>query len=175
MKSWLSLCSILLSILLMGCSPPTTAKSPTVTPESLTQTPVNTGQNLPISAIATFPKNIKIQLEVARTQEQQQMGLMYRQALPNDRGMIFLFTAPQPVKFWMKNVPVPLDMVFLRQGVVQYIQASAPPCNQEPCSIYGPDVSVDQVIELRSGLAAELGLHQGDQVKIDFLSPGAIQ
>jgi len=175
MTSWLSLFSILLSILLMGCSPPTTAKSPTVTPGSLTQTPVNTGQNLPISAEATFSENIKIQLEVARTQEQQQMGLMYRTALPDNRGMLFLFPNAQPVKFWMKNVPVSLDMVFIQKGVVQYIQASAPPCDREPCSTYGPDVPIDQVIELRSGRAAELGLHQGDQVKIDFLSPGAIQ
>jgi len=170
MVSWLSLCSILLSILLMGCSSPTTAQSPVVTPESSTQTPVNTGQNLPISAEAILPKNIKIQLEVARTQEQQQMGLMYRLALPDNRGMLFSFTNPQPVQFWMKNVPVALDMVFIRKGVVQYIQASAPPCGIEPCPTYGPNVLIDQVIELRSGRAAELGLDKGDQVKIDFLT-----
>ena len=159
----------------MGCSPPTTAKSPTVTPESLTQTPVNTGQNLPISAIATFPKNIKIQLEVARTQQQQQMGLMYRKALPDNGGMLFLFPNAQPVQFWMKNVPVALDMVFLRKGVVQYVQVSAPPCDKEPCSTYGPNVLIDQVIELRSGRATELGLQKGDQVKIDFLTSGTIR
>ncbi len=175
MISWLSLCSILLSILLMGCAPPTTAKSPAVIPESSTQTPVNTGQNLPISAFATLPKGTKIQLEVARTQEQQQMGLMHRPALPDNRGMLFTFPNAQPVKFWMKNVPVALDMVFLQKGVVQYIQASAPPCDREPCAIYGPDVLIDQVIELRSGRAAELGLQKGNQVKIDFLTPKAIQ
>ncbi|MDD1438295.1 DUF192 domain-containing protein, partial [Dolichospermum sp. ST_sed10] len=80
MISWLSLCSVLLSILLMGCSPPTVAKSPDVTPESSTQTPVNAGQMLPISALATLPKGTEIQLEVARTQEQQQMGFMFRPA-----------------------------------------------------------------------------------------------
>ena len=175
MISWLSLCSVLLSILLMGCSSPTTAKSPAVIPESSTQTPVNAGQNLPISALATLPKGIKIELEVARTQEQQQMGLMYRQALPNNRGMLFIFPNPQPVKFWMKNVPVALDMVFLQEGIVKYIQASAPGCNREPCATYGPDVLIDQVIELRSGRAKELGLQKGNQVKIDFLIPKAIQ
>jgi uncharacterized protein len=172
MISWLSLCSILLSILLMGCSPPTTAKSPPVTPESPTQTLVNAGQNLPISAIATLPKNIKIQLEVAQTPEQQMMGLMYRPALPDNRGMLFVFPSAQPVKFWMKNVPVALDMVFLQKGVVQYIQISAPPCDREPCATYGPNVPIDKVIELRSGRAAELGLQIRDRVKIGFLSPG---
>ncbi|MDK2412524.1 DUF192 domain-containing protein [Aphanizomenon sp. PH219] len=175
MISWLSLCSILLSILLMGCSSPTTAESPAVTSESSTQTSVNAGQNLPISAEATLPRNIKIQLEVARTQQQQQMGLMYRKALPDNGGMLFLFPNAQPVQFWMKNVPVALDMVFLRQGVVQYIQTSAPPCDIEPCPTYGPNVLIDQVIELRSERAKELGLKKGDQIKIDFLSPGAIR
>jgi uncharacterized membrane protein (UPF0127 family) len=174
MISWLSLCSILLGILLMGCSPPTTAKSPAVTAELSTKTLVNAGQNLPISALATLPKNTKIELEVARTQEQQQMGLMYRSALPANRGMLFIFPNAQPVKFWMKNVPVALDMVFLHKGVVQYIQTSAPPCNREPCATYGPDVLIDQVIELRSGQAKELGLQTGNQVKIDFLTPKAI-
>jgi uncharacterized protein len=171
MISWLSLCSILLSILLIGCSPPTTAKSPSMTIESPTQRSVNSGQNLPISAEATLPKNIKIQLEVAQTQEQQQMGLMYRPALPDSRGMLFVFSTAQPVKFWMKNVPVELDMVFLHKGVVEYIQAAAPPCDREPCPTYGPNVLIDQVIELRSGRAGELGLQKGDQVKIDFLTP----
>jgi uncharacterized membrane protein (UPF0127 family) len=155
----------------MGCSPPTTAKSPTVTPKSPTQKVVNAGQNLPIAAEATLRENIKIQLEVAQTQEQQMMGLMYRPALADNRGMLFMFPTAQPVQFWMKNVPVALDMVFLRNGTVEYIQASAPPCEKEPCSTYGPSVLIDQVIELRSGRAAELGLQKGDQVKIDFLTP----
>ena len=152
-----------------------TYDSPDVTPESSTQTPVNAGQMLPISALATLPKGTEIQLEVARTQEQQQMGLMYRPALPDNRGMLFIFPNAQPVKFWMKNVPVALDMVFLQKGIVKYIQASAPGCNREPCATYGPDVLIDQVIELRSGRAAELGLQPGNQVKIDFLTPKAIQ
>ena len=112
---WLNLCSVLLSILLMGCSPPTTAKAPSVTSESQAQIPVNASQNLPISAIATFPKDVKIELEVAGTPEQQQLGLMYRPTLVDNRGMLFVFPSAQPVKFWMKNVPVALDMVFIKK------------------------------------------------------------
>ncbi|MTJ52607.1 DUF192 domain-containing protein [Anabaena sp. UHCC 0253] len=171
MISWLSFCSILLSILLMACSPPTTAKSPSVTIESQTQVPVNAGQNLPISAEASLPQGTKIQLEVAQTQAQQMMGLMYRPALPDNRGMLFVFPSAQPVQFWMKNVPVALDMVFLQKGVVKYIQVAAPACDREPCPTYGPNVPIDQVIELRSGRAGELGLKKGDRVKIDFLTP----
>ena len=172
---WLSLCSVLLSILLMGCSPATTAKSPPVISESPAQILVNAGQNLPISAIATFPKDVKIELEVAETPEQQMMGLMYRPTLADNRGMLFIFPSSQPVRFWMKNVPVALDMVFIRKGVVEYIQQSAPPCSKEPCPTYGPSVPINQVIELRSGRAAELNLKRGDYIKIDFVSPVSYQ
>ncbi|HLO88563.1 MAG TPA: DUF192 domain-containing protein [Nostocaceae cyanobacterium] len=174
MLRWPSLVSILLSILLMGCSPPSTAKPTINTSGSPTPAPVSTGQYLPITAQATLPKGTKINLEVARTPEQQTMGLMYRPALPEDRGMLFEFPSLQPVSFWMKNVPVALDMVFLQNGTVKYI-VTAPPCAGEPCPTYGPNLPIDQVIELRAGRAAELGLQVGNQVKINFLKSSPSQ
>ncbi|OYD89365.1 hypothetical protein CDG77_19050 [Nostoc sp. 'Peltigera membranacea cyanobiont' 213] len=168
MTRWLGLLSMLLSILLMGCSVPTTAKPPTPTPGSQTPAPESLGQKLPISAKAIVPNGTIIQLEVAKTPQQQQMGLMYRPALPDNRGMLFGFSSPQSISFWMKNVPVALDMVFLRDGVVKYIQAAAPPCASEPCPTYSPNTPIDKVIELRSGRAAELKLKVGDTVKIQY-------
>lgn len=172
---------LLLSVLLIGCSTPTPAQPPTVTPGSH-QIPVNTnqpplvrnlGQKLPISAQAIVPNGTKIELEVARTPEEQAMGLMYRPALPDNRGMLFQFPRPFPASFWMKNVPVALDMVFLRNGVVKYVAAAVPACTADPCPSYGPGTSIDQVIELRSGRAAQLGLKAGDTVKINFLNSGS--
>lgn len=163
---------LILSILLMSCSPPTSAVSPDGSPESPLSTSekatTSQGQQLPISAHATFAGQV-IQLEVARTPRQQAMGLMFRPALPDDRGMLFPFDPPQPVGFWMKNVPVPLDMVFVRDGVVQAIADNVPPCKKEPCPTYGPKVPIDHVIELRGGRAAELGLKLGDRLEIKFL------
>ncbi|WP_414755215.1 DUF192 domain-containing protein [Anabaena sp. CCY 9910] len=170
MMRWLSLIPMLLSILLMACSSQTTAETPTDTASPPPALVVNSGQTLPISAKATVPNGTTIELEVAKTQEQQQMGLMYRPALPDNRGMLFSFPSPQPARFWMKNVPVALDMVFLRKGVVKYIQAAAPPCLSEPCPTYGPDVLIDAVIELRAGRAAELNLQPGNSIKIEFLN-----
>ncbi len=160
---------IVLGILLISCSQQTPAKSPDVTVSPTSLSVNNLGQQLPISAVATIPDGTQIQLEVAQTPQQQAMGLMYRPPLPDNRGMVFNFPSAQPVSFWMKNVPVALDMVFLRKGVVQYVEASAPPCTKEPCPTYGPRTLIDQVIELRSGRAAELNLKKGDEVTIKTL------
>jgi uncharacterized membrane protein (UPF0127 family) len=174
MNRWLNLFPILLGVLLISCSTPTPANPPSATPA--TQAPAavapnpNKGQQLPISAVAVVPNGTSIDLEVAKTTQQQQIGLMYRPALPDNRGMLFEFPSPQPVAFWMKNVPVALDMVFIHQGVVQYIEDIAPPCVQEPCPTYGPNKLVDRVIELRAGRAAELKLKVGDRITIRFLN-----
>jgi uncharacterized membrane protein (UPF0127 family) len=86
--------------------------------------------------------------------------------------MLFPMGQPRPVSFWMKNVPVPLDMVFIYDGTIQAIAAAVPPCTAEPCPTYGPGPQpIDQVIELRAGRAAELGLAMGDAVVVRPLEP----
>ncbi|MGH7998542.1 MAG: DUF192 domain-containing protein [Brasilonema sp.] len=179
MISWPGLLSIILGVLLASCSVPTPAVPPTATPSSQSQAPMSweqkpstksAAQQLPISAVAMIPDGTKIQLEVAQTPQQQQMGLMYRSTLPDNRGMLFQFPSPIKAGFWMKNVPVPLDMVFMLDGKVQYIAASVPPCNSDPCSTYSPQTAFNQVIELRSGRAAQLGLKVGSYVKINSLN-----
>jgi len=116
-----------------------------------------------------------IGLEVAQTPEEQARGLMYRPTLARDRGMLFTFDPPQIVTFFMKNVLIPLDIIFLKDGQVLEIAANVPPCTTSPCPLYFPAVEsaqaseptpVDQVIELRGGRAAELGLRAGDFVSI---------
>lgn len=169
----LSLLGMTFSLWLLGCSAPTVATSsqepPTAPPATQVGQMQPQGQKLPITAQARVG-DTSIQLEVAQTPQQQSMGLMFRAALPDDRGMLFSFEPPRPVHFWMKNVPVPLDMVFLRDGEVKAIEANVPPCTDEPCPIYGPqsEIKIDQVIELRGGRAAELGLQVGDRIEIEF-------
>ncbi|MEL6161786.1 MAG: DUF192 domain-containing protein [Cyanobacteria bacterium J06627_32] len=127
------------------------------------------GQLLPVTATADI-NGERFELEVAETPAQQSLGLMFRSALPDDRGMLFPFSAPRRASFWMKDVPVPLDMVFIRGSEVVAIAAEVPPCPALPCPSYGPGTQlVDQVLELRSGRAAELGLQPGDSVEIQAL------
>jgi uncharacterized protein len=176
---YLKLLGIGLSIAILGCaaspssssSPNTTSAQPQVEqPASPTPSSSEPGQFLPITAQADIGGQI-IQLEVAQTTQQQAMGLMYRPALPDDRGMLFPFNAARSVQFWMRNVPVSLDMVFLLDGEVKAIASNVPPCTTPICPVYGPSTPVNQVIELRAGRAEELSLEVGDRVNIEVLEP----
>jgi len=185
-KLYINLCMVSLSIcilnlFLMGCSSPAvsdTTKSPTKTtrPElTLPQTkpkPVEElGQYLPITAIATISGR-EIQLEVANTPSQQERGLMFRPPLADDRGMLFPFTPARPVAFWMKNTPSPLDIIFLLDGEVKAIARNATMCKTDPCPIYPiGSVVADNVLEVRAGLAQEIGLKEGDRITIKFMLP----
>jgi uncharacterized membrane protein (UPF0127 family) len=124
---------------------------------------IDTGQILPVSVNAIVGDRA-MGLEVAKTPEQQAIGLMFRTELPDDRGMLFPIAPPRNVRFWMKNVQIELDMIFLREGVVQAIIPNVPPCFGDNCPNYGPDVPVDAVIELKGGRAAQLGLKVGDRI-----------
>ena len=124
-------------------------------------------QKLPITSQFSF-KGQTILLEVARTPQEQSTGLMNRTELGTNQGMLFVFSPPRPVGFWMKNTLIPLDMIFVSNGVVKYIGAQIPPCKQDPCPSYGPEpkTDIDSVIELRGGRAAELQLKVGDRLKV---------
>ena len=170
---------LLLGLLLLGCtrsdlstSPSASGAAPTLeapaTSPTLMQATTEGGQQLPLSAQIKVADQV-IQLEVAGTPEQQAIGLMNRTDLAADRGMIFDFGSPRRVGFWMKNTLIPLDMIFLLNGKVQAVSSNVPPCEADPCPTYGPNALVDQVIELRAGRAAELGLKQGDRLKVEKL------
>ena len=159
---------VLLCALLLGFS--TSAPATSCPGTSLASQEGNRERDpmLPVGAKATLGGEV-IALEVARTPQQQALGLMYRTDLPENRGMLFDFESPRTAHFWMKNVEIPLDMIFLRDGQIRMIASNVPPCNSTPCPTYGPEGLVDKVIELPGGRAKELGLETGDRVNIEFL------
>lgn len=159
---------ISLNMMLLGCLASNTPIAQTNSGVPVQQVPAEPlGQMLPVTAKANMGQAV-IELEVASTPEQQAMGLMYRTSLPDNRGMLFPFEEARYAQFWMKNVAINLDMIFLRQGVIEAIYPNVPPCVAEPCPTYGPNTIVDQVIELKGGRANELGLKKGDRIRINF-------
>ena len=179
--------SLGLSLGLLGCSSPLSVapaeplghqismtdvtSPPSSTPDTASESN-SLAQQLPITATITIKGSV-INLEVARTPLQQAIGLMYRPSISDDHGMLFPFSPPRPVNFWMKNVEINLDMLFIRDGRVLAIEAQVPPCRTEICPQYGPaGVPVDYVLELGGGRAAELGVQIGDPIILsDLPSP----
>lgn len=100
----------------------------------------------------------RFNVEVARTDAEQDRGLMFRTGLPADGGMIFPFSEPRIGSFWMKNTLIPLDMIFIRaDGSIDRIAENTIPESLEPV-VSGGEVSA--VLELAGGTAARLGLDE---------------
>ena len=101
-------------------------------------------------------------IEMATTDEERALGLMFRRSLPENAGMLFLYDQPQPAAMWMKNTLIPLDMVFISPGgAVHRIEANAEPFSLIVIPSEGPIVAV---LELNGGEAAKIGLKPGDKV-----------
>lgn len=103
----------------------------------------------------------QIELEIADTDESRMRGLMFRTDLPLQRGMLFDFKQVRLVLMWMKNTPLPLDMVFLHtDGTIAVIRENTTPFSENIVSSGEP---VAYVIELNAGMAKKLGLSAGDK------------
>jgi uncharacterized membrane protein (UPF0127 family) len=102
-------------------------------------------------------------VEIARTPEQQAKGLMFRNHLADDRGMLFPHAPPRDVSMWMRNTYFPLDMVFIKSdGTVHRIAARTEPLSEKIISSEG---EVSAVLELAGGAAERYGLKPGDIVR----------
>ncbi len=159
-----------LSIGLLSCTmaPAKQATAPKSSPPpAISTSATQSFQTLPLTLLATINQT-QFKLAVAATPQQQQIGLMFRPALPDDEGMLFPFQPARRVGFWMKNTLIPLDMLYIREGIIREIQHNVPPCQADPCPSYPSKGEIDQVIELRGGRSKELNIQVGDRV---YLTP----
>ena len=101
-------------------------------------------------------------VELATSPEQQRRGLMFRDHLPQNQGMLFIFETPRPLSFWMRNTRISLDMLFLdTQGRVVNIARRTTPMSDTAYRSAGP---AKAVLEINAGLSDLLGIAPGDQV-----------
>ena len=116
---------------------------------------------IPLTIVAAGQTH-KFNVEVARTDEEQKRGLMFRTSLPEGGGMIFPFEKPRIGSFWMENTLIPLDMIFIRaDGSIDRIAENTIPESLEPV-VSGGEVSA--VLELAGGTAARLGIDETAKV-----------
>lgn len=117
---------------------------------------------VPLTVVSDGRRHL-FRVEVARTAAQQSRGMMFRDRLAPDRGMMFPFSEPRAASFWMKDTPNSLDLIFVgTDGKIESIGADAVPLS--PVTINSIGV-VAGVLEIAGGRAAELGLKPGDVVE----------
>jgi uncharacterized protein len=105
-----------------------------------------------------------VAVEVANTNSQREVGLMYRKHLDDNAGMIFVFPDEAPRNFWMHNTEIPLDMIFAEgSGRVTGIVANAQPFSDK---LLGVEGSSQYVLEVNGGFCAKNGIKPGD--RLDF-------
>jgi uncharacterized protein len=120
-----------------------------------------TGVTEPIEIVTSAGRK-SLHVEIADTPGEHAVGLMYRTALADDRGMLFLHSEARELTMWMRNTYIPLDMVFVRSdGTVHRIEAKTEPFSEEVIASKG---DVTAVLELAGGAAERLGLKPGDRI-----------
>jgi uncharacterized membrane protein (UPF0127 family) len=116
----------------------------------------------------TFPNGKTVLVETMLRDVDQMRGMMFRDALAKDRGMLFVHTADENHPYWMYQVRIPLDMIWMDHSrrIVE-IAANAPPCpsaSARECPSFGGHEKSRYVLELAGGGAALYGLKVGDQL-----------
>ncbi len=148
LPAFLAISTLAISI---SCAP-----SSGVAPPTATVTPAPQGPRVKL------PSSRVISLELARTESEKAQGLMFRESLEEDRGMVFLWDTAEVRPFWMKNCHFPLDIIYTRlDGTVVDVLANVPHCEADPCPSYPPRGAAETVVEVNAGVAARHGVKPG--------------
>jgi uncharacterized membrane protein (UPF0127 family) len=110
-------------------------------------------------------RELTFHVEIADTPAKRELGLQYRRELPADHGMLFLFPDEKEQSFWMKNTPIPLDMIFINKDrrIVGIVEQTVP-FSLESRSVRAPS---QYVLEINGGLSRRFGIRAGDAVRIE--------
>jgi uncharacterized protein len=153
---------VLLSLVLAGCaggssdSGGASANSGVATTASELRT---------VTIDASNGKKVKVRVEIADTEAKREKGLMYRTALGEDRGMLFVFDREQVLAFWMKNTLIPLSVAFMdSEGRIVDIQ-NMKPLDDEPPHYVSAEPS-QFALEVNRGFFEEHGVKVGDSAEL---------
>ncbi len=114
-------------------------------------------------------KEACFQVETAKTEAQREKGLMYKNILEKDRGMLFIFDKEGIYPFWMKNTLIPLDIIWIDgNNKVVFVNQNTQPCKSLICSSIIPSAKARYVLEINAGLYEEFGVKLGDELKISY-------
>lgn len=110
--------------------------------------------------------DICFNVEVVDTDAEREKGLMFRESLDDDSGMLFIFDSEGNYPFWMKNTLIPLDMIWIdSERKIVYIKENAMPCEEDPCPIINHEGSALYVFEINGGLSSERNITVGNSAE----------
>lgn len=108
-------------------------------------------------------------VEIAVTPKQRSTGLMFREKLDSQRGMLFVFDEVGKHSFWMKSTLIPLDIIWINESSeVVFISENAQPCKESPCPTIEPTENAKYVLEVNGGISKEIGLAVGNRLNIEY-------
>lgn len=120
------------------------------------------------TVIVTLPDGFKVKAEMLTREEDKARGMMFRDSLAEDRGLLFVHGAPGRYPYWMYQVKIPLDIIWMdREHRVEEISENTPPCKTGPreCPTYGGKAEASFVLEIGAGLARKHSVDLGDRLE----------
>ncbi|PIN94539.1 hypothetical protein COU53_03255 [Candidatus Pacearchaeota archaeon CG10_big_fil_rev_8_21_14_0_10_30_48] len=106
-------------------------------------------------------------VEIANNEMKRSQGLMFRQILSENEGMLFVFPKEDNYNFWMKNTLIPLDIIWISKNEeIVFIEKNVLSCKEDPCQIYTSPKKALYVLEINSGQTEEIGINIGDKIMI---------
>ena len=106
----------------------------------------------PIMLTSPEGDELKLYVEVADDPDEREQGLMFRDHLPEETGMLFVFEEERPLTFWMKNTHIPLDIFYFDAQGNLVSMVTMKPCKEEPCRQYPSKGSAKYALEVNEGL-----------------------
>jgi uncharacterized membrane protein (UPF0127 family) len=120
-----------------------------------------------ILVVDTADDEVEINAEVADTPQERTVGLMNREELDDDAGMVFLVPEPTEASFWMKDTLIPLSVAFWDRGGRIFRILDMAPCRRDPCPSYEPGRAWLGAVEVNLGFFEEQGVRVGDRVRLE--------
>ena len=107
---------------------------------------------------------IKVNAEIADDNHEREIGLMFREKLDENNGMLFIFDNEVYQTFWMKNTLIPLDMIFIDKEMKIVNIKSAVPCQEDPCVLYKSSKPAKYVLEVNGNFTIRNNIKTGGKL-----------
>jgi len=117
--------------------------------------------------LSSGEKSVTVWVEIADEPAEHSEGLMNREKLDENSGMLFVFSEPRVLSFWMKNTLIPLDILYFdEEGEFVSVQ-TMDPCEHDPCKTYPSARPAKYALEVNAGFVEKYGIDAGWKIEID--------